>query len=64
MNMKSKSKTLATMPARAVYFLALVGIVAGYVLWTRKDQFGMLFIDIGLLLSLIATIMYPLLSAP
>ncbi len=59
-------KIPVNIPVRVVCFLALVGIVVGYVLWRgeKKDEWGTILLDVGLLLSLIAAIMYPLLSSP
>lgn len=65
MKPEKKVKILAAIPVRVVCFLALVGLAVGYVLWRgeKKDELATLILDFGLLLSLIAAILYPLFSS-
>jgi high-affinity Fe2+/Pb2+ permease len=65
MKPEKKVKMPAAIPVRVVFFLALVGLAVGYVLWRgdKKDELATLILDFGLLLSLIAAILYPLFSS-
>jgi hypothetical protein len=57
----NRIKIPTSLPARVAYFLAAVFVGVVYILWRmHRDDLTMIVLDLGLISTLIATIMYPL----
>jgi hypothetical protein len=54
-------KIPTSLTAKVLYFLAAVFVAVTYVLWRmHRDDLNIIVFDLGLIIALIATIMYPL----
>lgn len=61
MNNKKKARIPTGLKARVIYFIALVLMALAYLAWRdESNKLEMIALDLGLIVAIIATIMYPL----